>query len=308
MTQQAFFRNRWLPLFLLLPTLLILVFFLYYPVISTFQLSAYRAAPNGLDLTYVGLDNYGRLLDPKITTNKEGRVQIKGDYLLVLGRSLLFSALIVVGGLSISLSIAVLANQKLRGIRIYRTLLIWPYAISPAIIGVVFLFMFNPVGMINTFWNSVFHTRPNWLGDPLLTPGLVVVTAIWKNLGYNVIFYLAGLQNIGGDLLEAAAIDGANRWQRFWSIVFPLLTPFTFFLFITNLTYSFFDIFGTVDVLAGPGPNNSTTILIYNLYQDLQINHSTGLAAAQSVMLFILVAFITVMQFRTTERSVNYGA
>src|SRR5262249_48884115 len=159
-----------------------------------------------------------------------------------------------------------------------RTLLIWPYAISPAIIGVVFLFMFNPVGVINSFLNSTFHIRPNWLGDPLLTPSLVIATAIWKNLGYNVIFYLAGLQNIGGDIIEAAAIDGANRWQRFWSIVFPLLTPFTFFLFITNLTYSFFDIFGTVDVLAGPGPNNSTTVLIYNVYQDLQINHSTGMA------------------------------
>jgi sn-glycerol 3-phosphate transport system permease protein len=168
--------------------------------------------------------------------------------------------------------------------------------------------MFNPVGIVNNFWIPIFHTRPNWLGDPLLTPGLVVVTAIWKNLGYNVIFYLAGMQNIGGDLIEAAAIDGANLWQRFWRIVFPLLAPFTFFLFITNLTYSFFDVFGTIDILAGPGPNNSTTVLIYNLYTDLQINHSTGMAAAQSVLLFGLVAFITVMQFRTTERSVTYGA
>ncbi len=306
MTQQAIFRSRWLPFLLLLPTLIILVLFLYYPVISTFRLSVYRSAPNGLDLTYVGLDNYARLLDPKISTDKEGHVQIKGDYILVLARSLLFSGIVVVGGLGISLGIAVLANQKLRGIRIYRTLLIWPYAISPAIIGVVFLFMFNPVGVINTAWFSIFHTRPNWLGDPILTPLLVIIAAIWKNLGYNVIFYLAGLQNIGGDLLEAAAIDGANRWQRFLWIVFPLLTPFTFFLFVTNLTYSFFDIFGTVDVLAGPGPSNSTTILIYNLYQDF--NNNIGLAAAQSVMLFILVAFITVMQFRTTERRVTYGA
>lgn len=306
MTQQAIFRNRWLPYLLLLPTLVILVLFLYYPVINTFRLSVYRSAPNGLDLTYVGLDNYNRLLDPKIQTDKDGQVQIKGTYVLVLARSLLFSGIIVVAGLGISLAIAVLANQKLRGIRIYRTLLIWPYAISPAIIGVIFLFMFNPVGVINNVWFQAFHTRPNWLGDPILTPGLVITAAIWKNLGYNVIFYLAGLQNIGGDLIEAASIDGANRWQRFWGIVFPLLTPFTFFLFITNLTYSFFDVFGTVDVLAGPGPSNSTNILIYNVYQDLQNN--VGLAAAQSVMLFILVAFITVIQFRTTERRVNYGA
>jgi sn-glycerol 3-phosphate transport system permease protein len=303
------FRNRWLPYLLLLPTLIVLVLFLYYPIISTFQLSLYQAAPNGLDLTYVGMDNFARLLDPRIAINERtGMLQIRGEYFVVLGRSLLFSALIVIGGLGISLAIANLANQKIRGIRLYRTLLIWPYAISPAIAGVVFLFMFNPVGVVNSIFTTVFHTRPNWLGDPVLTPLLVIGASIWKNLGYNVIFYLAGLQNIGTDLLEAASIDGANRWQRFWRITFPLLSPFTFFLLITNLTYSFFDIFGTVDVLAGPGPGNSTTVLIYSLYQDLQINHSTGMAAAQSVLLFALVAGITIIQFRTSERRVYYGA
>jgi sn-glycerol 3-phosphate transport system permease protein len=304
------FRNRWLPYLLLLPTLVVLVLFLYYPILSTFQLSFYQSAPNGLDLTYVGLSNFGKLLDPQITTNERtGQILVRGQYFVVLGRSLLFSALIVVGGLGLSLGVANLANQKIRGIRLYRTLLIWPYAISPAIAGVVFLFMFNPVGIINSVFTSLFHTRPNWLGDPVLTPLLVIITAIWKNLGYNVIFYIAGLQNVGVDLLEAASIDGANRWQRFWRITFPLLSPFTFFLFITNLTYSFFDIFGTVDVLAGgPGPGNSTNVLIYNLYQDLQVNHSTGMAAAQSVLLFILVAGITIVQFRTSERRVYYGA
>jgi sn-glycerol 3-phosphate transport system permease protein len=306
---QHVFRNRWLPFLLLLPTLVILVLFLYYPILSTFQLSLYKAAPNGLDLTYIGFENFGRLLDPKLVTDeKTGVIQVKGEYFVVLGRSLGFSAAIVFGGLALSLALAMLANQKVRGIRFYRTLLIWPYAISPAIAGVVFLFMFNPVGVVNFAVNSIFHVRPNWLGDPVLTPILVIVASIWKNLGYNVIFYLAGLQNVPGDLLEAASIDGANRWQRFWRITFPLLSPFTFFLFITNLTYSFFDIFGTVDVLAGPGPANSTTVLIYNLYQDLQVNHSTGMAAAQSVLLFILVAGITVVQFRTSERRVTYGA
>ncbi len=305
----AVFRHRWLPYFLLLPTLIILVAFLYYPIISTFNLSFYKAAPNGIDLTYVGFDNYARLLNPQIQRTDAGALLFKNDYFVVLARSLGFSAAIVIGGLATSLSIAMLANQKIAGIRIYRTLLIWPYAISPAIIGVIFLFMFNPiVGVVNYAWGNIFHTRPNWLGDPLLTPLLVVVASIWKNLGYNVIFYLAGLQNIGGDLLEAASIDGAGRWTRFRRIIFPLLTPFTFFLLITNLTYSFFDIFGTIDVLAGPGPRNSTTVLIYNLYQDLQINHSTGMAATQSVILFVLVAGLTVMQFRTTERNVNYGA
>lgn len=305
----AVFRNRWLPYLLLLPTLIILVAFLYYPIISTFNLSFYKAAPNGIDLTYVGFDNYARLLNPQLQQTDAGAWVLRNEYFIVLARSLAFSGAIVVGGLSLSLSIAMLANHRVRGIRIYRTLLIWPYAISPAIIGVIFLFMFNPiVGIVNYAWFNLFHTRPNWLGDPVLTPLLVIVASIWKNLGYNIIFYLAGLQNVGGDLLEAAAIDGAGRWTTFTRIIFPLLTPITFFLLITNLTYSFFDIFGTIDVLAGPGPRNSTTVLIYNLYQDLQINHSTGMAATQSVMLFALVAGLTIMQFRTTERNVTYGA
>jgi sn-glycerol 3-phosphate transport system permease protein len=309
MHQQTFSRSRWLPYLLLLPTLVILVLFLYYPVLSTFQLSFYQAAPNGIDLTYVGLDNFVRLLDPRIVINEQtGALTFRGTYFIVLARSAFFSLVIVFGGLATSLAVAMLANQKITGIRFYRTLLIWPYAISPAVAGVVFLFMFNPIGVVTYLWNGIFQTRPNWLGDPVLTPMLVILASIWKNLGYNVIFYLAGLQNIPGDLLEAAAIDGANRWQRFWKITLPMLSPFTFFLLITNLTYSFFDIFGTVDVLAGPGPRNSTTVLIYNLYQDLQINHSTGMAAAQSVLMFVLVAGITILQFRTTERRVYYGA
>jgi sn-glycerol 3-phosphate transport system permease protein len=309
MHQQTAFRSRWLPFLLLLPTLIILVLFLYYPILSTFQLSFYQAAPNGIDLTYVGLDNFVRLLDPRITINEQtGVLTFRGQYFIILARSAFFSLVIVLGGLALSLAVAMLANQKIAGIRIYRTLLIWPYAISPAVAGVVFLFMFNPIGVVSYLWNGIFQTRPNWLGDPVLTPMLVILASIWKNLGYNVIFYLAGLQNIPGDLLAAAAIDGANRWHRFWKITLPLLSPFTFFLLITNLTYSFFDIFGTVDVLAGPGPRNSTTVLIYNLYQDLQINHSTGMAAAQSVLLFVLVAGITILQFRTTERRVHYGA
>src|SRR4051812_21797631 len=173
--QQAVFRNRWLPYLLLLPTLIVLVVFLYYPILSTFQLSFFKAAPNGLDLTYIGTDNFTRLLDPKLLYSEKFGWQIKNAYYMVLGRSLLFSATIVIGGLTLSLLIAMLANQKIRGIRIYRTLLIWPYAISPAIAGVVFLFMFNPVGIINSVLNSLFHIKPNWLGDPLLTPLLIVV-------------------------------------------------------------------------------------------------------------------------------------
>jgi sn-glycerol 3-phosphate transport system permease protein len=222
---------------------------------------------------------------------------------------LVFSLCTAALAIGSGLLLATLANRALKAKTLLRTLLIWPYAISPAIIGVIFLFMFNPiVGVINYVWNAVFHTRPLWLGDPILTPLLIIIASIWKNLGYNVIFYLAGLQNISGELLEAASIDGANAWVRFRRIIFPLLSPFTFFLVITNLTYSFFDVFGTIDILAGPGPANSTTVLIYNLYRDLQINHNTGMAATQSVMLFVLVAGLTILQFRTTERRVTYNA
>ena len=303
---QSVFRSRWLPYVLLLPTMAILILFVYYPILSTFRLSLFKAAPNGLDLTYVGLDNFARLLNLPQSIEKTNTSLLQNNYGTVLLRSLTFSALIVGGGLMLSLGVAVLANQKLRGIRLYRTLLIWPYAISPAIIGIIFLFMFNPFGFVNFFWNAIFHTRPAWLGDPVLTPILIVMASIWKNLGYNVIFYLAGLQNVGTEIVEAAAIDGASRWVRFWRIIFPLLSPIIFFLFITNLTYSFFDIFGTVDVLGGVG-NDSTNVLIYNLYQDLQVNHSTGLAAAQSVLLFAIVAGFTIIQFRTSQRRVNYG-
>ena len=305
---QAIFRNRWLPFILLLPTLIILVLFLYYPIINTFNLSFYQAAPNGIDLTWVGLRNYERLLDLQIQQTERGLV-FRGTYFVVLLRSLGFSGAIVLGGLTISLAFAMLANQKVRGIRLYRTLLFWPYAISPAIVGVIFLFLFNPVvGVVNYFWNLIFQTRPNWLGDPVLTPFLVIMASIWKNLGYNIIFFLSGLQNINTELLEAASIDGAGRWKRFRHVTLPLLSPITFFLVITNLTYSFFDLFGTIDILSGPGPQNSTTVLIYNLYRDLRVNHNPGMAATQSVLLFILVAGLTIMQFRTTERGVTYNA
>ncbi len=305
---QAIFRNRWLPFILLLPTLIILVLFLYYPIINTFNLSFYQAAPNGIDLTWVGLRNYERLLDLQIQQTERGLV-FRGTYFVVLLRSLGFSGAIVLGGLTISLAFAMLANQKVRGIRLYRTLLILPYAISPAIVGVIFLFLFNPVvGVVNYFWNLIFQTRPNWLGDPVLTPFLVIMASIWKNLGYNIIFFLSGLQNINTELLEAASIDGAGRWKRFRHVTLPLLSPITFFLVITNLTYSFFDLFGTIDILSGPGPQNSTTVLIYNLYRDLRVNHNPGMAATQSVLLFILVAGLTIMQFRTTERGVTYNA
>ena len=206
-----------------------------------------------------------------------------------------------------------LANQKVRGAGIYRTWLIWPYAVSPVVAGVIFQMMFHPqVGPINWLLDTFFGIRPQWFRDVHLAPWVVIVAAVWNSLGFNVLFYVAGLQNIPSDLLEAAAIDGANRVQRFLRITFPLLSPFTFFLLVTNVTYSFFGIFGAVDTLTQGGPwrqgSGATNVLIYNLYLDaFERQYKIGSAAAQSLILFLLVAGLTLLQFRYVERRVTYG-
>ncbi len=291
----ARFKSKVLPFVLLSPTLLILVVFLYYPVIRTFILSTYRVAFLGLKKQFIGLENFISLAqDP--------------GYHHTLQVTAIITASVVVGGLAISLAIAMLANQDIRGGAIYRILLIWPYALSPAVAGIVFLFMFSPgFGAVNYLMFRVIGTELNWLGNPRLAILLIIMASIWKNLGYNVVFYLAGLQNLNTDVLEAAEIDGAGAWKRFWSVTFPLLSPMTFFLLITNITYSFFGIFGMIDIVTKGGPLDSTNVMIYNLYRDGFEYYKTGLAAAQSVILFLAVVALTVVQFRTSGRRVHYG-
>lgn len=292
---EAKFKNRFLPFILLSPTLLILVVFLYYPVIQTFTLSTYRVAFLGLKKTFVGLENFIDLAhDP--------------GYLHTVTATAVITMSVVIGGLALSLAIAMLANREIRGASIYRILLIWPYALSPAVAGIVFLFMFSPgFGAVNYLMFRIIDTELNWLGNPRLAVLLIIMASIWKNLGYNVVFYLAGLQNLNTDVLEAAEIDGAGAWKRFWSVVFPLLSPMTFFLLITNITYSFFDIFGMIDIVTKGGPLDATNVMIYNLYRDGFEYYKTGLAAAQSVILFMAVVALTLVQFRTTGRRVHYG-
>ena len=291
----AKFKGRFLPFIFLLPTLVILVVFLYYPVIQTFKLSTYRVAFLGLKTKFVGLDNFTRLAqDP--------------EYHHTVWVTLVIAAAVVVIGLGLSLAIAMLANQKIRGATIYRLLLIWPFALSPAVAGVIFLFMFSPgFGAVNYLTSLIVGTELNWLGNPRLAVILVIMASVWKNLGYNIVFYLAALQNVNTEVLEAASIDGANSWQRFWKVTFALLSPMTFFLLITNITYSFFDIFGMIDILTKGGPLNATNVMIYNLYRDAFEYYKTGFAAAQSVILFLLVVILTMIQFRTSGRRVHYG-
>ncbi len=297
---QSVFKSRYLPYLLLAPTLIILILFLYYPLFDTLRLSLYRSFL-GLRLRYVGLDNYTSLfgIGENATT----------DYLNIVLLTLVFSAGVVFFGIALSLGLAVLASQPIRGLRFYRTLLIWPYALSTAIAGSIFLFLFNQSAGLATYLTDPFlHIHPAWLSDPILSPVVVAAAAIWKALGYNVIFYIAGLQTIPQEIKEAASIDGATAWQRFWRIVFPLLSPFTFFLIITNVSYSFFDTFASVSVLTGGSRNTNTNIMMYNLYHDAFIDHKTGQAAAQSVLLFVMVAAITFVQFRFGEGRVAYGA
>ena len=292
---QGKFKGKLLPFVLLAPTLIVLVVFLYYPVIQTFRLSTYRVAFLGLKKQFTGLENFQTLWhDP--------------GYHHSVAVTLLIALVVVVAGLAVSLFIAMLANQPLKGGSVYRVLLIWPFALSPAVAGIIFLFMFSPgFGAVNYLTFLATGTELNWLGNPRLAVLLIILASIWKNLGYNVVFYLAALQNLDTEVLKAASIDGANTWQRFWRITFFLLSPMTFFLLITNITYSFFDLFGMVDLVTKGGPLDSTNVMIYNLYRDGFEYYKTGLAAAQSVILFAVVILLTVVQFRTSGRQVHYG-
>ena len=289
------FPSRWLPYALLFPTLALCGLFLYYPVVQSFRLSTYRAILMGLHQKYVGLENYVRLFT-------------SSDYLNSLKVTFIFAFGVVLIGLSISLAIAVLANRKVRGARIYRIALIWPYALSPAVAGSIWLFLFNPtVGVVNYVLKELFGISPDWMSNGNLALLAVTMAAAWKNMGYNIVFFLAGLQNVPGEVLEAARVDGAGPWRTFWSVTFPMLSPTTFFLLIMNLIYAFFGAFGLISVMTEGGPAQATNILIYNLYQDAFRFHKWGTAAAQSVVLFVMVVVLTLIQFRTTGRRVHYG-
>ena len=297
---RAAFHSRFLPWLFLLPTFVILALFLYYPAVQTLRLSAYQSNIVLGTQNWVGLENFVELLSSPV-------------YRQVALQTFVFCALVVTIGLTLGLSLAWLASRPVRGGRIYRLLLIYPYALSPAIAGTLWLFLFNPeVGAVNELLGSVFHIRPRWLDDPRLAFALVTAAAIWKGLGYNIVFYLAALQNLPKEVLEAAQIDGATPMQSFWRVVMPLLSPMTFFLVFTNLVYALFDSFGLVDILTRGGPYGGqagvTTFLIYQLYEDGFRNFRTGLAASQAVLMLIMVAFITVMQFRYGARRVHYGA
>ena len=298
--QSGHFKGIVLPLLLLAPTLLSLLVFLYYPATEVINLSLKLRRHPLPQERFVCLQNYTALVEDQIYQNS-------------FATTLLVTVAVVLRGMSAALSIAVLASQKVHGAVIYLTLLIWPYALSPVVMGVIFLTMFQTnSGLIN----HIFGLDADWLTDEQLAPLVIVFASVWNILGFNVLFYIAGLQNIPEDLLEAAEIDGANWITRFFRITFPLLSPFTFFLLITNVTYSFYGIYGAVDTLTQGGPplgpggqdGGATNVLIYKLYQDaFSPGSPAGAAAAQALILFLLVAGLTLVQFRYLERRVVYA-
>jgi sn-glycerol 3-phosphate transport system permease protein len=298
--EHATFRGRWLPWLLLLPTLVILGVFSYYPAIRTIRLSVFRANIIVGNEQFVGLDNFVKLVSSPV-------------YHQVILQTLVFVGLVVSLGLMVALSLAWLASKPIPGAKFYRLMLIYPYALSPAIAGTLWLFLFNPeIGAVNNLLGSLFGIKPRWLDQPFLAFALVVVATVWKGLGYNIVFYLAAIQNIPTEVMEAAEIDGATPWQSFWRVVLPLLSPMTFFLIFTNIVSSLFDSFGLVNILTRGGPvygeAGITTFLVYQLYQDGFRSFQTGLAAAQAVLMLLLVICLIVLQFRYGNRRVHYGA
>ena len=298
--EHATFRGRWLPWLLLLPTLLILGVFSYYPALRTLRLSAVRANLIVGNEQFVGLGNFVTLLSSPV-------------YHQVIVQTLVFVAAVVIIGLMTALGLAWLASQPIRGAKFYRLMLIYPYALSPAIAGTLWLFLFNPeIGPVNNLLGTLFGVKPRWLDQPFLAFALVVVATIWKGLGFNIVFYLAAIQNIPKEVMEAAEIDGATPWQGFWRVALPLLSPMTFFLVFTNIVASLFDSFGLVNILTRGGPvygeAGITTFLVYQLYEDGFRNFKTGAAATQAVMLLMLVICLIVLQFRYGGSKVHYGA
>ncbi len=288
------FPNKVLPYLLLAPQLAITLVFFYWPASQALYQSMLREDPFGLNSSFVWFDNFERVLsDP--------------SYLNSIKVTAVFSVATAFGAMATALLLAVMADRVVRGRGIYRTLLIWPYAVAPAIAGMLWLFLFNP--SIGTLAYGL-----RWLGiawDPLLNGTdamvLVVAAASWKQISYNFLFFVAGLQAIPKTLIEAAAIDGAGPTKRFWTIVFPLLAPTTFFLLVINTTYAFIDTFGIIHAVTGGGPGKATETLVYKLYNDGFVNLILGDSAAQSVILMIIVIALAVFQFRFVEKRVHYG-
>jgi len=293
MEKRVTFKGIWLPLLLVAPQIVITAVFFFYPAGQAIWQSLYIPDPFGLSMQWVGLGNFEFLLSDPF-------------YRASFVTTAIFSILVTVVSMGVALYLAVLADRLIKGSGTYRTLLIWPYAVAPAVAGVLWLFMFNTrvgvvtwyLGLLGYDWNHVLNESE--------AMGLVVVASAWGRISYNFLFFLAGLQAIPRSVIEAAAIDGARFWTRFRTIVFPLLSPTTFFLLVVNIIYAFFETFGVIHTITSGGPQQATTILVYKVYADGFVGQDLGSSAAQSVILLVIVSILTIVQFKYIERRVHY--
>ena len=293
MEKRVRFRSSWLPWLLIAPQMAVVLVFFFWPAAQALRQSVLQQDAFGTSTEYVGLENFTRLWNDS-------------SYLASFQTTAVFSLLVAVLGLSLALLLATMANRVLRGSSVYRTLLIWPYAVAPVVAGVLWLFMFaSPMGVVawalqqlGLEWNHLLNANH--------AMALIVMAAVWKQISYNFLFFLAGLQSIPPSLMEAAAMDGARPWRRFWTITFPLLSPTAFFLLVVNVVYAFFDTFAIVDATTHGGPGKDTAILVYKVYYDGFKALDMGASAAQSVVLMVIVIALTVVQFRFVEKKVQY--
>jgi len=293
MNQRVTFRGWWLPILLIAPQVIISAVFFFYPAGQAIWQSLFIPDPFGLSSVFVGLGNFEFLFSDKF-------------YRASFTTTAVFSILVTLCSMIPALFLAVMADRLIKGSGTYRTMLIWPYAVAPAIAGVLWLFMFNTrVGVISWYlgqlgydWNHVLNG-----GEAM---GLVVIASAWGRISYNFLFFLAALQAVPRSVIEAAAIDGARFWKRFWTVVLPLLSPTAFFLLVVNIVYSFFETFGVIHTITSGGPQQSTTVLVYKVFADGFVGQDLGSSAAQSVVLLFVVGLLTVIQFKYIEKKVHY--
>ena len=293
MDKRVSYDGKLLPYLLLAPQLAVTILFFFWPASQAIWQSFLIEDAFGTSTQFVWFENYQTLFADR-------------DYYRSMATTALFSSLVTVAAMGIALLLAVMADRVVKGRSAYRTLLIWPYAVAPALAGVLWLFMLQPsLGVLTPYLRRAgIDWNPALNGNHALA--MVVLAATWKQISYNFLFFLAGLQAIPRSVIEAAAIDGARPARRFWTIIFPLLSPTSFYLLVVNIVYVFFETFGIIDAMTGGGPSRATTTLVYKVYDDGRLGGNLGGSAAQSVILMVIVIGLTAVQFRFVERKVNY--
>ena len=293
MQRRVVFDNRVLPYLLLAPQLAVTLVFFFWPAGQAVYQSVMRQDPFGLSARFVWFENFAEVLrDP--------------FYLSSVRLTVVFSAAVIFFAMSSGLGLALMADRQIRGGALYKTLLMWPYAVAPAVAAALWFFIFHPaIGIVGRGLNNA-GVRWDFVLNGSQAMLLVILASAWKQVSYNFIFFLAGLQSIPRSVLEASAVDGAAGGHQFWRIIFPLLSPTTFFLLVVNVIYAFFETFGVIHSLTGGGPGKATETLIFKVYSDGVLNLHLGSSAAQSVVLLLVVILLTAVQFRYAEQRVHY--